>query len=93
MLYKETKELDQKFDAPSIENRCIEYWENAGVYRFDATVAHMRVINQPVRDCNYRWIHSVNYLRHLCHLLPKKYGNPCMTVLCTKNYSQILKMF
>ena len=39
MLYKETKELDQKFDALSIENRCIEYWENAGVYRFDATVA------------------------------------------------------
>lgn len=35
MSYKETKELDAKFDATTIEDRCIEYWENAGVYKFD----------------------------------------------------------
>lgn len=35
MNYKETKDLDAKFDANTIENRCIEYWENASVYKFD----------------------------------------------------------
>lgn len=35
MSYKETKELDPKFDATAIEDRCIKHWEDAGVYKFD----------------------------------------------------------
>ncbi len=37
MAYKENKDLDQKFEAATIESRCVEYWENAGVYKFDAS--------------------------------------------------------
>ncbi len=39
MSYKENKELDAKLDSLAIENRCIEYWENAGIYKFDPNVS------------------------------------------------------
>lgn len=34
-IYKDTQGLDSKFDAPSIEKRCTEFWEQDQTYRFD----------------------------------------------------------
>ena len=33
------KELDAKLDSTAIENRCAEYWEKDGVYKFNPDVA------------------------------------------------------
>ena len=36
-MYKETKALDEKYDAITIENRCKKFWEESNVYQYDAT--------------------------------------------------------
>ena len=33
--YKQTKALDDKFNSETIENRCMEYWEQNNVYAYD----------------------------------------------------------
>jgi valyl-tRNA synthetase len=35
MKYKEIKELDAKYDAVAIENRCLQFWENQKTYQYD----------------------------------------------------------
>jgi valyl-tRNA synthetase len=35
MSYKENKELDAKYNPSDIENRCVKFWEDAGVYKFN----------------------------------------------------------
>ncbi|MEE6207768.1 MAG: valine--tRNA ligase [Alphaproteobacteria bacterium] len=35
MKYKETKELDTKYDSSVIENRCLRFWEAQKTYRYD----------------------------------------------------------
>ncbi len=37
MPYKDTKELDAKFETATIEHRCVDYWENDGVYKYDVS--------------------------------------------------------
>lgn len=37
LKYKETKKLDDKFNATEIENRAIRFWEENNVYAFDKT--------------------------------------------------------
>ncbi|MDR1207677.1 MAG: valine--tRNA ligase [Rickettsiales bacterium] len=37
MKYKNEPGLDDKYDAKAIEDRAMEYWENVGVYKYDAT--------------------------------------------------------
>ena len=35
--YKETKALDDKFDAVAIEKRSMQFWEETGIYQYDKT--------------------------------------------------------
>jgi len=37
MQYKEKPGLDAQFDAKAIEDRCMAYWEENGVYKYDPT--------------------------------------------------------
>lgn len=37
--YKEIKKLDDKFNAPEMENRCIRFWEENNIYQYDASAS------------------------------------------------------
>lgn len=37
--YKETRKLDDKYNASDIESRCLAFWEKDNTYRFDKTAS------------------------------------------------------
>ncbi|NCB49549.1 MAG: valine--tRNA ligase [Alphaproteobacteria bacterium] len=39
MSYKQTKSLDNKYNAKEIEQRCMRYWEEEQVYKYDRTAS------------------------------------------------------